>query len=71
MKRLLAIPLLLAAVGCQTLSKYPSKYEAKDACKDWDNTLPERRCEVEQVTNQVLGIEWLDGKDTVVKRFRY
>jgi|TARA_B100001121_G_C18644007_1_gene600709 hypothetical protein len=37
MKNLLAIPLLLGAVGCQSPSKYPSKYEAKDACEDWDN----------------------------------
>ena len=68
MKRLSVFLLLLGLVGCS----YPSKYEAKDACKEWDNNILERSCETENETNQVLGIECCsNGKATVVKHFRY
>ena len=67
MKRLSVFLLLLGLVGC----KYPSMYEAKDACKEWDGGSTSRHCEVEGATNQVLGIDLVDGKDTVVERFRY
>ena len=71
MKKLSVFLLLLAVVGCQPESKYPSMYEAKDACKEWDGGSTSRHCEVEGATNQVLGIDLVDGKDTVVERFRY
>ena len=67
MKRLSVFLLLLGLVGC----KYPSMYEAKDACKEWDGGSTSRHCEVEGATNQVLGIDLVDGKDTIVERFRY
>ena len=67
MMRLSVFLLLLGLVGC----KYPSMYEAKDACKEWDGGSTSRQCEVEGATNQVLGIDLVDGKDTVVERFRY
>ena len=67
MKRLSVFLLLLGLAGC----KYPSMYEAKDACKEWDGGSTSRHCEVEGATNQVLGIDLVDGSDTVVKRYRY
>ena len=67
MMRLSVFLLLLGLVGC----KYPSMYEAKDACKEWDGGSTSRYCEVEGATNQVLGIDLVDGSDTVVERFRY
>ena len=67
MKRLSVFLLLLGLVGC----KYPSMYEAKDACKEWDGGSTSRHCEVEGATNQVLGIDLVDRKDTVVERYRY
>ena len=67
MMRLSVFLLLLGLVGC----KYPSMYEAKDACKEWDGGSTSRHCEVEGATNQVLGIDLVDGSDTVVERFRY
>ena len=67
MKRLSVFLLLLGLVGC----KYPSMYEAKDACKEWDGGSTSRHCEVEGATNQVLGIDLVNGSDTVVERYRY
>ena len=67
MMRLSVFLLLLGLAGC----KYPSMYEAKDACKEWDGVSTSRHCEVEGATNQVLGIDLVDGSDTVVERFRY
>ena len=67
MMRLSVFLLLLGLVGC----KYPSMYEAKDACKERDGGSTSRHCEVEGATNQVLGIDLVDGSDTVVERFRY
>ena len=48
-------------------------YEAKEACKEWDNPDPGnvRFCEVEKATNQILGEELIDGKLKIVKHFRY
>ncbi len=69
MKKLSVFLLLLGLVGC----KYPSMYEAKEACKEWDNPDPGnvRFCEVEKATNQILGEELIDGKLKIVKHFRY
>ena len=49
MMRLSVFLLLLGLVGC----KYPSMYEAKDACGKWDGGSTSRHCEVEGATNQV------------------
>ena len=67
MMRLSVFLLLLGLVGC----KYPSMYEAKDACGKWDGGSTSRHCEVEGATNQVLGIDLVDGSDTVVEHFRF
>ncbi len=76
MKKLLALPLLLEMIGCNQQSRYPSKYQAKDACEEWDGTDLDRHCEEENVPNQVLVIalvEDIDGGRSlqVVKDFRF
>ena len=76
MKKLLVILLLLAVIGCQLQSKYPSKMQAEQACEDWTEKEKEyehRRCQVENVTNQILGVQWTDSdeQDKVVKHFHY
>ena len=76
MKRLLVIPLFLAVVGCQPQPKYPSKFQAAQACDDWDkqeNRGEYRSCEVERETNQILGLIFTNGddRDKVAKHFRY
>jgi hypothetical protein len=74
-KKLLALPLLLVMIVCNQQSKYPSQYQAKDTCEEWDRADLDRLCEEENVTNQFLGISLVDDIDggrslQVVKHFR-
>ncbi len=50
--------------------------QAEQACEDWaekEKEYEHRRCQVENVTNQILGVQWTDSdqQDKAVKHFRY
>ena len=67
--------LLVGLMGCN--QAYPSFWQASDACDEWKKQYDldesglkvskHRRCQLEEQTKQVLGVE----KGEVVKHFRY
>tara|TARA_B100000482_G_scaffold58405_1_gene40323 strand:- start:1089 stop:1325 length:237 start_codon:yes stop_codon:yes gene_type:complete len=78
MKKLLVIPLLLAVVGCQPVSKYGSKRQAETACRRFE--LEEERkgrtvwCEEEDETRQILAETSIDDPDIsykIIRNFYY
>ncbi|MBO8232223.1 hypothetical protein CU311_06000 [Prochlorococcus marinus str. MU1402] len=74
MKRFYLLPLsLIMLTGC----KYGSYYEAKEACNEWSNKVPNyaignssfkfRYCRKEEETSQVLGFEYINIKPIIYK----